>query len=81
MPDPEASALAAYWRFFEATNSRDVRRLTEALNFPHVRISGRGHASRVPDARTHRARVSFDALIATGWDHTVGIKGSSLVVS
>ena len=73
MPDPEASALAAYWRFFEATNSRDVGRLTDALNFPHVRISGRGHASRVPDARTHLARVSFDALIATGWDHTLGM--------
>ena len=73
MPNPEASALEAYWRFFEGTNSRDVRRFTDALNFPHVRISARGHADRVPDAQTHMDRVSFDALIATGWDHTVGM--------
>ena len=81
MPNPEASALEAYWRFFEGTNSRDVRRFIDALNFPHVRISARGHADRVPDAQTHMDRVSFDALIATGWDHTVGMAPEVLDVT
>ena len=95
MPDPEASALAACRRFFEVTNSRDVRRFTDAWNFPHVRISARGNANPVPDARSHLERVSFDALIVTVGERRVGgvclvtldgdgrwgIKGSSLVVS
>ena len=80
MSYPDTSALAAYWRFFEGTNSRDVQRLTDALNFPHVRISARGNANIVPDAQTHVGRVSFDALIATGWDHTVGMEPEILDV-
>ena len=81
MSDPETSALAAYWRFFEATNSRDVQRLTDALNFPHVRISARGNANVVPDTQTHLGRVSYDAIIATGWDHTVGMAPEILDVA
>ena len=48
MPDPETSALAVYWRFFEGTNSRDSRRVTDALNYPHVRISARGNPMGTP---------------------------------
>ena len=74
MSDPETSALAVYWRFFEGTNSRDSKQVTDALNYPHVRISARGNANVVRQRQTHAARMSFDPLLATGWDHTVGME-------
>lgn len=74
MPDPETSALAAYWRFFDGTNSRDSKQVTDALNYPHVRISARSNANIVRHRQTHAARMSFDPLLATGWDHTVGME-------
>ena len=72
MADPETSALAVYWRFFEGTNRRDSKKVTDALNYPHVRISARGNPSIVRDRRRHARNMSFDAMLATGWDHTVG---------
>ena len=62
MSDPEPSALAAYWRFFDGSNSRDVQLFADTLKFPHGRISARGNANIVADAQTHARRVSFDAL-------------------
>ena len=81
MPDPDTSALAAYWRFFEGTNSRDSKQVTDALNYPHVRISARGNANIVRHRQTHAARMSFDPLLATGWDHTVGMEPEVLHVA
>ena len=46
-----------------------------------MRISARGNANIVPDAPTHVRRVSFDAIIATGWDHTVGMAPELLDVT
>ena len=81
MSDPETQALAAYWRFFEGTNSRDSRRFTQTLNFPHVRVSARGWAGVVPDATTHARNNSFESLLAMGWDHTVGVEPHVLHVA
>lgn len=81
MSDPEASALAVYWRFFEATNSRDSRKVADTLNYPHVRLSARSKPGFAQDAETLAARMSFDPLIATGWDHTVGMQPEVLHVA
>jgi len=81
MSDPETQALDAYWRFFEGTNSRDSQKFTETLNFPHVRVSARGWAGVVPDARTHARNNSFEGLLAMGWDHTAGVEPEILHVA
>ena len=81
MSDPETQARAAYWRFFEGTNSRDSQRFTKTLNFPHVRVSARGWAGVVPDAQTHARSNSFASLLAMGWDHTVGVEPEVLHVA
>lgn len=81
MSDPESEALAAYWRFFDGCNSRDSRVFTGTLNFPHVRVSARGWAGIVPDAETHARNNSFEGMLATGWDHTVGVEPQVLHVA
>ena len=81
MSDPEASALAVYWRFFEATNSRDSRRVADTLNYPHVRVSARSKPGFARDAETLAGRMSFEPLLSTGWDHTVGTKPEVLHVA
>ena len=81
MSDPATSALAVYWRFFEGTNSRDSRQVTDALNYPHVRISARSDPNIVRHRQTHAGNMSFDPLISTGWDHTVGMEPEVLHVS
>ena len=67
-----ATALAAYWRFFEAFNSRDAARFSAALHYPHVRVSPKRTPVVVPTAAAHAAQTSWDAVIASGWDHTEG---------
>lgn len=81
MSDPETKALAAYWRFFEGGNSGDSQTFTETLNFPHVRVSARGWAGVVPDAKTHARNNSFESLLAMGWDHTIGVEPEVLHVA
>ena len=81
MSDPGTSALAVYWRFFEGTTSRDSRQVTDALNYPHIRISARGNPNIVPHRRTHAGKMSFDPMISTGWDHTVGMEPEVLHVA
>lgn len=81
MADPEADAIAAYWRFFEGTNSRDSTRVTDALNYPHVRISARGKPGIAQERKAHARRMTFDAMLETGWDHTVGAEPVVLHVS
>ena len=66
------TALGAYWRFFEAFNSRDGARFSSALHYPHVRVSPKRTPVVVPTAAAHAAQTSWDAVIASGWDHTEG---------
>ena len=66
------SAIAAYWNFFEAFNSRDARAFSAALNYPHVRVSSRGLPAIVPSLEDHAASISWERFLATGWDHTNG---------
>ncbi len=66
------TALAAYWRFFEAFNSRDAGQFSAALHYPHVRVSPKGTPAIVPTAEAHAAQMSWDEVIASGWDHTEG---------
>jgi hypothetical protein len=81
MSDPEAEAIAAYWRFFEGTNSRDPVQVTNALNYPHVRISARGKPGIAWERAAHADKMTFDAMLETGWDHTVGAEPRVLHVS
>ena len=81
MSDPQTAALAAYWRFFEGCNTGNSLKFTETLNFPHVRVSGRGWARIVPDAETHARNNSFESLLAMSWDHTVGAEPEVLHVA
>ena len=66
------SAIAAYWNFFESFNSRDGRAFSAALNYPHVRVSSRGTPAIVPSLDDHAASMSWQRVLATGWDHTNG---------
>ena len=66
------SAIAAYWNFFESFNSRDGRAFSAALNYPHVRVSSRGTPAIVPSLDGHAASMSWQRVLATGWDHTNG---------
>lgn len=66
------TALAAYWRFFESFNSRDPVRFSAALHYPHVRVSPRQTPVLVPTAAAHAAAMSWQRVIASGWDHTDG---------
>ena len=66
------SAIAAYWNFFESFNSRDGQAFSAALNYPHVRVSSRGTPAIVPSLDDHAASMSWQRVLATGWDHTNG---------
>ncbi|MYD42410.1 MAG: hypothetical protein F4W90_00800 [Gammaproteobacteria bacterium] len=66
------SALAAYWRFFETFNTRDAYAFSSAMNYPQVRVSWARQAVVLADMEAHALSVSWDAFIASGWDHTNG---------
>ena len=70
--DKAASAVAAYWRFFESFNSRDARRFSAAFHYPHARVSPRRQPVVVPNAAAHVAALSWDEVLAAGWDHSEG---------
>jgi len=77
-------ALAAYWRFFEAFNSRDSEVFTSSLHFPHLRLSARGPSPRIiekPEHHTQGQGTSYERILGTGWDHTVGAEPEVLHVS
>lgn len=69
--EARSAALAAYRRFFAAFNSRQPAEWAAALHFPHVRVSSRGPVSVVPSMEVHMAAMSWNAVEATGWDHSV----------
>jgi|TARA_B100000315_G_scaffold232821_1_gene245432 hypothetical protein len=74
--------LAAYWRFFEFFNTRDSEKFTDALQFPHLRVSARGPAPRIiPKPEDHAEGMNYERILATGWDHTVGAEPEVLHVS
>ena len=66
----QRSALDAYRHFFEAFNSRDVTVFSDALNYPHVRVSWRRDPVILSNAAEHTRNHSWDPIIKTGWDHT-----------
>ena len=71
-PNDGETAVGAYWRFFEAFNSRDAVQFSAALHYPHVRVSPKGTPAIVDTAAAHAAQTSWDAVVASGWDHTEG---------
>jgi hypothetical protein len=81
MTDPRTEALAAYYRFFEGFNSRTPESWAAGLNFPHVRVSPNGTPSIVPSAAAHARNMSWEAVQASGWDHSVGAQPTVLHVS
>ena len=67
------AGIKAYWRFFEAFNTREANTFTSALQFPHLRISARASSPQIiPKPEQHAQNVSWDRFIASGWDHTMG---------
>ena len=75
MEDPPArSAHEAYRRFFEAFNSRSPGAWAGTLHFPHVRIAPGGPIRVIDTLAEHIAGMSWDAVDATGWDHTVEVE-------
>ena len=64
--------LDAYWNFFTTFNSQDARRFSQALHYPHVRISPRRTPVVVPTVDDHAANIGWQTFIDSGWDHTVG---------
>lgn len=76
------AGLAAYWQFFESFNSRDVEKWTHSLQFPHLRVSASGPAPRIiPKPEQHTQAMSYDRILASGWDHSVGAEPEVLHVS
>ena len=65
-------AVDAYWRFFETFNTRDAYSFSSAMSYPHVRVSWARKPVVLADAEAHALSVSWDAFIASGWDHTEG---------
>lgn len=64
----EAEARRAVEAFFEGFNARDVAKMRDAFNFPHVRLAS-GRVVVVESAE--QFRVPFDALVAAeGWHHS-----------
>ena len=66
----EAIGLAAVDKFITTWNSRDPVAWAASLHFPHVRPAPFGEIIVAKDAAEYIARVDFDRVIATGWDHS-----------
>ena len=71
---PARSAHEAYRRFFEAFNSRSPDAWAGTLHFPHVRVAPKGPIRVIDTMAEHIAGMSWDAVDATGWDHTVEVE-------
>lgn len=72
------TALDAYWNFFDAFNSRDARRFSEALHYPHVRVSPRGKPVVVPSIEDHAESITWDRAVETGWNHSEGMEPTTV---
>ncbi len=76
------AALAAYWRFFESFNTREGDKFADSLHFPHLRVSARGSTPRiVPNPEQHSQGATWERMLASGWDHTVGAEPEVLHLS
>ena len=68
--DLEQVGLDALDRFLNTWNARDPGLWAASLNYPHVRPSPFGAIVVAKDAAEYAARVNFDRVIETGWDHS-----------
>jgi hypothetical protein len=71
-PSPEAAALAVLDAFMVAFNDRDLAAWEATWHFPHFRVAD-GTLTVLPEAGT-RSPALFDALAATGWDHSAWLE-------
>ena len=84
-----AAAVAAVERYLEAFNARDEGAMTDAMQFPHVRV-GRGGARTWRSAAEYRDGFDFDAFAERlGWERSeadsmeaiqVGARGVNVAV-
>lgn len=79
--DPRTASLAAYWRFFAAFNSREPASWADALNFPHVRVSGRAPLTLTLTRAEHERAMNWNKPLDSGWHHSVGAEPQVLHVS
>lgn len=68
--DLEQVGLDAVDKFINSWNARDPGLWAASLNYPHVRPSPFGAIVVAKDAAEYAARVDFDRVIETGWDHS-----------
>ncbi|HJM89090.1 MAG TPA: hypothetical protein QF624_05615 [Dehalococcoidia bacterium] len=72
MSDPAGEAIAAFQRWSDGFNARDVEAQVATMHFPHVRISATNELQRWESADDFRAQHDrlTERLRAEGWDHT-----------
>ncbi|XOV87948.1 MAG: hypothetical protein ACFHX7_23825 [Pseudomonadota bacterium] len=70
MTDLKQTGLDAVDKFITTWNSRDPVLWASSLNFPHVRPAPRGPVQIAETAEDYIARVDYNRVIATGWDHS-----------
>ncbi len=63
------AAMATLDAFMEAFNARDMDAWAATLNYPHVRFAS-GEVRIWADAGQFASESPFEALAATGWDHS-----------
>ena len=71
---PRATAIEAYWNFFESFNTRDAYQFAVSLNYPHVRMTWRMSPTVYADAEADALQQNWQPLIERGWDHSEGLE-------
>ena len=68
--DLEQIGLDTVDRFLKSWNSRNAEQWAESLNYPHVRPSPFGPIKIAPTREDYVARVDYQKVIDSGWDHS-----------
>ncbi len=75
-----AAATVALDEFMRAFNSRNMDAWAASLNYPHVRFAS-GEVTIYDSAEEFAARIPFENLVRTGWDHSHWISREVSLVS
>ena len=75
MPDPAIEAIAAFHRWNDAFNARDVKTQIAHMHFPHLRVAeNQFRAWKTGDDFRAGENNLTDRLNAEGWHHTDSLK-------
>ena len=72
MTDPSQEAIAAFHKWNDAWNERDIETQISQMHFPHLRLSGNNDFQSFEVANDFRVaqKVVSARLIEEGWHHT-----------